>query len=132
MGTPPLRRILLVDDQREIRSIAGLALGKLGRFELHVCASGQEALEVAPDFAPDLLILDMNMPDLNGVETLERLRARGVAAPAIFFTASANDEDRERYRAIGALGLIPKPFDPLKLAAQLREIWAQYHEQRSQ
>jgi two-component system OmpR family response regulator len=124
MSNPTLKRILLVDDQRDIRSIVGLALGKIGGFQVKVCESGEEALANATEFAPDLLLLDLSMPVLDGVGTLKALRARGLEAPAIFFTARLQPKDAERYRELGVLGVIPKPFDPLKLGAQLREMWS--------
>ena len=125
MNAAALTRILLVDDQRDIRSIVGLAMGKIGGFQVKVCESGQEALENAAQFAPDLLLLDLSMPVLDGLATLKALRARGLEAPAMFFTARLNAKDAERYRDLGVLGVIPKPFDPLKLGAQLREMWKQ-------
>lgn len=118
-----LARILLVDDQRDIRSIVGLALGKIGGFKVKVCASGAEALADAAAFAPDLLLLDLNMPEMDGVATLKALRAAGLASPAVFFTARIKPEELGRYQELGVLGVIPKPFDPLKLGAQLREMW---------
>jgi two-component system OmpR family response regulator len=118
-----LARILLVDDQRDIRSIVGLALGKIGGFKVKVCASGEEALASVAEFAPDLLLLDLNMPVMDGVATLRGLRAAGVQAPAVFFTARIKPEELGRYSDLGVLGVIPKPFDPLKLGAQLREMW---------
>lgn len=123
VGMKPLRRILHVDDQPEIRSVVGLALGKLGGYALLACNSGEQAIEVAPGFSPDLLLLDVNMPALDGFATLERLRAIGVLAPAIFFTSRAGAEDVARYREAGALGSIPKPFDPLKLGRQILRLW---------
>ena len=120
---PTLARILLVDDQRDIRSIVGLALGKIGGFKVKVCASGAEALAGAAEFAPDLLLLDLNMPEMDGVATLRALRAAGLAAPAVFFTARIKPEELGRYQELGVLGVIPKPFDPLKLGAQMREMW---------
>jgi len=121
--TPTLARILLVDDQRDIRSIVGLALWKIGGFKVKVCASGAEALAGAAEFAPDLLLLDLNMPEMDGVATLRALRSAGLAAPAVFFTARIKPEELGRYQELGVLGVIPKPFDPLKLGAQLREMW---------
>ena len=123
MTTPKLSKILLVDDQRDIRSIVGLALGKIGKFEVHVCASGEEALAAGPEFGPDLLLLDLSMPVMDGMATLKGLRELGIDAPAIFFTARLKPADVESYRELGVLGVIPKPFDPLKLAAQVREMW---------
>jgi CheY-like chemotaxis protein len=124
MNAEKLTRILLVDDQRDIRSIVGLALGKIGGFQVKVCESGEEALASAGDVAPDLLLLDLSMPVLDGVGTLKALRARGLTAPAVFFTARLNAKDAEGYRDLGVLGVIPKPFDPLKLGSQLREMWS--------
>ena len=104
-----LTKILLVDDQRDIRSIVGLALGKIGKFEVQVSSSGEEALAAAPDFSPDLLMLDLSMPVMDGVATLKGLRERGIEAPAIFFTARLKPADVESYRELGVLGVIPKP-----------------------
>lgn len=123
MNPPPLTRILFVDDQRDIRSIVGLALGKIGRFDLRVCSSGEEALASAADFDPDLLLLDLSMPVMDGLATLKALRERNVTAPAIFFTARLKAHEMEGYRDLNVLGVIPKPFDPLKLGGQLREMW---------
>ena len=128
MTAEKLTRILLVDDQRDIRSIVGLALGKIGGFQVKVCESGQDALENAAQFAPDLLLLDLSMPVLDRLATLKALRARGLEAPAVFFTARLNAKDAERYRDLGVLGVIPKPFDPLKLGAQLRDMWSKRNE----
>ena len=128
MSSPPLKKVLLVDDQRDIRSIATLSLGKLGGFTLRACASGQEALDCVLEFAPDLLLLDVSMPGMDGMATLDHLRALGVAAPAIFFTARIGPEELARQRSHGAIGLVPKPFDPLKLAHQIKELWARHHE----
>jgi two-component system OmpR family response regulator len=131
MSHPALRRILVVDDQRVMRSIAEFSLGKMGGFALHICASGEEAIAAAATFMPDLLLLDMNMPQLDGVQTLQELRARGVAAPVVFFTAKVGAADMERFNGLGALGVVPKPFDPLKLPGQLQELWKQYHDRLS-
>lgn len=125
MSAPPLRSIVLVDDQREIRSIVQLALGKIGRYELHAFESGALALAAVPALAPDLLLLDMNMPELDGLATLAALRERGVRAPAIFFTSRVQPADLAEYQAVGAIGTIAKPFDPFKLAAQIQALWKQ-------
>ena len=118
-----LRKILLVDDERVIRSIVGLALGKIGGFTLHVCDSGEQATADAAGFVPDLLLLDVKMPGMDGIATLQRLRDAGIQAPAIFLTAKADPRDVARYAALGALGTIPKPFDPLKLGRQILALW---------
>ena len=128
MSHPPLRRILVVDDQRVMRSIAEFSLGKMGGFALHICASGEEALQAAATFLPDLLLLDINMPQLDGVQTLQELRSRGISVPVVFFTGKVESADMQRLEGLGALGVVPKPFDPLKLPGQLQDLWKQHHE----
>jgi two-component system, OmpR family, response regulator len=126
MTKPPFQRVLHVDDQQDIRGIVGLALGKIGGYTVKSCGSGEEAIAEAPGFAPDLLLLDMNMPGMDGLMLLKRLREAGVATPAVFFTAKSNPGDLEVYRAAGAIGTVSKPFDPLKLGRQLVDIWVRH------
>jgi two-component system, OmpR family, response regulator len=123
-----LERITYVEDEPDIRSITEFALTQLGGFSLSVCASGPEALAATPDFNPDLIILDVMMPGMDGVETFKRLRAIPQLAdtPVIFMTAKAMKQEIDRYRALGAAGVIPKPFDPLTLADRVRAIWQQW------
>lgn len=123
MTADPFNRILHVDDQQDIRGIVQLALGKIGGFSVRSCSSGEEALEAAPQFDPELLLIDMSMPGMDGMELLARLRSAGVRAPAVFFTARNNPSDLERYLAAGAIGSVSKPFDPLKLGKQITKIW---------
>jgi CheY-like chemotaxis protein len=123
MTRPPFQRVLHVDDQQDIRGIVGLALGKIGGYTVKSCRNGEEAIAEAPAFAPDLLLLDMNMPGMDGLTLLKRLREAGVATPAVFFTAKSNPGDLANYLAAGAIGTVSKPFDPLKLGRQLVEIW---------
>jgi CheY-like chemotaxis protein len=127
MAKAPFSRILHVDDQPDIRGIVKLALGKLGGFNVLSCSSGEDALAAAPGFAPELLLIDMNMPGMDGMALLTRFREAGVGVPAIFFTARINPSDLERYRAAGAIGTLSKPFDPLKLGRQITQIWMENH-----
>lgn len=122
-----LTRILHVDDDEDIRTIANMALEMVGQFEVLQCASGQEAVDVAGGFAPDLLLLDYMMPNMNGEETLEALRnIPGLEyVPVVFMTARVQGDVANVLRRKGALDVIPKPFDPIQLADQLRQIWAQ-------
>ncbi|MDH5263967.1 MAG: response regulator [Betaproteobacteria bacterium] len=126
MAQAPFKRILHVDDQIDIRGIVKLALGKIGGFSVCSCASGDEALAAAPGFDPEVLLIDMNMPGMDGMTLLGRLRAAGIQAPAIFFTALLNANDLERYKAAGAIGTLPKPFDPLKLGRQITQMWVEH------
>lgn len=127
MGDDRLERILHVEDEADIRAIAFLALGKVGGFVLKQCGSGAEAVAVAPEFAPDLILLDVMMPDLDGPATLRALRGlpATAATPVIFMTAKARPEEQEALMKLGALGVIVKPFNPLTLADELRRLWGQ-------
>lgn len=121
-----LRRILCVEDEPDIQTVVRIALESVGRFELLVCGSGQEALAAGPSFAPDLILLDVMMPGMDGPATLTALR--GVPAlketPIVFMTAKVQAHEVARYRQMGAVDVIAKPFDPMTLSDALRGIWA--------
>lgn len=121
----PLNRILLVEDEEDIRAVAEVALESVGGFELKVCAGGQEALESIGEFAPQLIILDVMMPGMDGPETLREIRKLSEYAktPAVFMTAKVQSQEIESYIAEGAAGVIPKPFDPMALSDRVLEIW---------
>lgn len=120
-----LTRILHVDDARDIRDVVRLALETLGGFTIESCASGDEAIAKAPAFGPELLLLDDMMPGLDGPSTFRRLRSLAgmERTPAIFMTAQAMPDDVTRLKAIGAIAVIPKPFDPTTLADRVRAAW---------
>ncbi|SFC44028.1 Response regulator receiver domain-containing protein [Marinospirillum celere] len=119
-----LQRILLVEDEADIQAVARVALEMVGGFEVQVCSSGQQALQEAEAFSPDLLVLDVMMPGMDGPDTLKALRERSTLAevPAIFMTAKVQPAEVEYYRSLGALGVIAKPFDPMMLANQVRQL----------
>ncbi|MEX0644494.1 MAG: response regulator [Parvularculaceae bacterium] len=124
-----LKRITLVDDEPDIRAVATLALEKIGGYEVDACPSGAAALQRTPFFMPDFILLDVMMPGMSGEETLKRLKAMPDAygVPITFITAKAQSSELERYMALGADGVIPKPFDPITLPERLYEIWRQFH-----
>ena len=118
-------RLLLVDDEDAIRTIAQLSLERVGGWTVIPAASGQSALEAARNEGPfDAVLLDVMMPDLDGPTTLKRLRAGPLDphTPVVFLTAKVAAADRDRLRALGAAGTIPKPFDPMTLPEELRRI----------
>ena len=122
----PLCRILYVEDQPDIRLVAKMALEAVGKFTVIACASGQEALDCAADARADLLLLDVMMPGMDGPSTLQALRRLPATAhtPVIFMTAKVQAAEVALYREMGALEVISKPFDPMKLPGQLRQAWA--------
>lgn len=119
-----LNKVLCVEDDPDIRAIAELALQDVGGFKAALCSSGREALEMAPQFGPDLILLDVMMPEMDGPETMRRLQAQDVtrSTPVIFMTARIQDSEIEEYLALGAIGVIPKPFDPMTLADEIHQI----------
>ena len=124
MREAPVNRILYVEDDPDIRAVAELALVDVGGFETCLCESGQQALAQIDDFEPDLVLLDVMMPGMDGPQTLQALQERpgGLAVPAVFMTARLQPSEVEEYRAMGAIGVIPKPFDPMTLGDQIREL----------
>ncbi len=120
-----LERVLYVEDDPDILAIVRMALEVLGGFETLLCSSGFEAVDQAAEFRPDLIVLDMMMPGMDGRTTLKHLRDQpGLAdVPAAFVTAKVDRLEVTQYLEIGVIGVIKKPFDPLTLATQLRRIW---------
>lgn len=125
MTAEPLTRILYVDDDDDIRTVAVFSLEIVGGFEIVACGSGSEALARADDFAPQLLLLDVMMPEMDGPAVLAALRAlpATAATPAIFMTAKVQTAEVERLRTLGAIDVIAKPFDPMQLPDKIRTIW---------
>ncbi len=126
----PLTRILMVEDEPDIQVVARLALEAVGGFTVHICGSGWDALRQAPDFGPDLVLLDVMMPGIDGPGTLTALRKvpEMAAVPVVFMTAKVQPQEVEGLRALGALDVIAKPFDPMTLSTTIRRIWADQHE----
>lgn len=119
------RRVVYVDDDDDIRQIASLALGLDPEITVETCESGEAALQLLPRVMPEFILLDVMMPGLDGPSTLARIRANPLLSniPVAFMTAKAMPKEVERFRELGAVGVIPKPFDPMKLAAQVAELW---------
>lgn len=118
-----MSRILYVDDDNDIREIAEMALELDPDLTVRLCSSGAEAVSVVTDWSPDLVLLDVMMPEMDGPETLARLRAEGLgsAVPIVFITARSQHKEVERLKMLGAAGVIAKPFDPMTLATQVRD-----------
>jgi CheY-like chemotaxis protein len=118
--------VLLVDDDTDTRQTIEAALSRDPFFTVRDCASGAEALSAAVAWRPDLILLDVVMPDLDGPAVLARLRAdkRTAPIPVVFLTVHASVGDRQEFRALGAAGVIAKPFDPATLAAEVRRFVA--------
>ncbi len=120
-----LSKILYVEDEPDIQAIVKLTLEQIGGYTLEICSSGQEAIEKGAAFGPDLMLLDVMMPGLDGPTTLLELRqfASLKHTPAIFMTAKVQPQEISHYKEIGAIDVIVKPFDPTTLSATILGIW---------
>ncbi len=120
-----LERILYIEDEQDIRDIARLALEAIGGFNVMICASGAEGLSNAPLFVPDLVLLDVMMPEMDGMATFAALRNIDILAetPIVFLTATYQVDEIKRFQALGAAGIIQKPFDPMTLSKTISVIW---------
>lgn len=115
-------RILYVDDEDDIREVATLALELVPDFAVRTCASGAEALPVAAEWQPDIILLDVMMPHMDGPTTLARLHEIPATAniPVVFITARTQAQEVEQFKALGARGVLAKPFDPMALGDAVR------------
>jgi len=121
-----LTKIFYVEDEPDIREIAKIALEMVGGFQVTMSASGEEALKKAPQATADLILLDVMMPGLDGPATMRALRLlpNMMHTPVIFMTAKVQPKEVEEYKKLGAIDVIPKPFDPMTLAQSIRTIWS--------
>ncbi len=117
-------KLLHVEDDADIREIAQMSLDMTGEFEVVQCESGEDALRQVQDYTPDVMLLDMMMPGMTGRQTLEKMREMPhlQEVPAIFMTARAQQSEQDELREIGASDVISKPFDPMSLADQIKQI----------
>jgi two-component system, OmpR family, response regulator len=129
MSVPPLKKILYVEDEPLVQALARAALEKRGGFTVLACASGAAAVEAAPSFAPDLLLLDVMMPGLDGPATLAALRRLPATSttPAMFMTTKAQGQALAASSLASIIGMIEKPFDPKTLAEAVGALWARGH-----
>ena len=121
-----MTRILYVDDESDIREVAQLSLELDPDFEVRTCASGQEAIAQAAAWRPDLILLDVMMPGMDGPTTFAYLRENVATAaiPVIFITARTQAAEVREFQALGARSVLAKPFDPMTLAERVRECLA--------
>lgn len=119
-----IKKVLLIDDDGDVRRIGSMSLRKLGGFEVLLASSGAEGLMMAEQSLPDLILLDIIMPGLDGMVTITELKNSPLTKmiPVIFLTGARELSTPEKVREVGALGVILKPLDPLRLPFQAREL----------
>ncbi|HPN93259.1 MAG: Alkaline phosphatase synthesis transcriptional regulatory protein PhoP [bacterium ADurb.Bin236] len=119
-----VKKVLLIDDEKDIRTVADISLRRIGNFDVTLVENGKEGLSAAAAIRPDVILLDMMMPEMDGITVLKKLKENPETRdiPVIFMTARVRDKEKTEYEAHGAKGVIDKPFDPLSLAGQVRKI----------
>jgi CheY-like chemotaxis protein len=125
----PLRDILIVDDEADLLRLAQLCLQTLGGFQVTAAATGRQALDSARANRPDLVLLDVMMPLMDGPSTLAAFRADPLLkdVPVIFMTARVRSNEVDEYLKMGADGVIAKPYEAQDLLPQIREVWDRFH-----
>jgi two-component system OmpR family response regulator len=128
MRSETLNKILYAEDEADIRDIAQIALEDIGGYTVIFCRTGREALIKAKEVEPDLILLDVMMPEMDGPTTLTELRKLPdyVDIPVIFMTAKIQADEIAKYKNMGAIDVIAKPFDPMTLADTLNHIWERF------
>lgn len=125
---PTLERVMVVEDDPDIRDILEMSLETLGGYTLSLHSHAQSAIDVVAEFAPQLIVLDVMLPDMSGPEALPLLRKKlaGLPTVVVFLTATANLGVRDELMRAGAQEVMFKPFDPVILSGLLEGIWIQH------
>lgn len=117
-------KILIIDDEDDVRDVACMCLGLIHGFEVISASGGEEGIALAIEHKPDVVLLDLMMPDVDGTETMTRLRANPLTKeiPIIFLTVKNIDSEIDRLMGLGALAVMRKPFEPMTIGDQINEI----------
>jgi len=120
-----LNKILYVEDEKDIQAIAQVALETVGGFTVKICSNGNEAINSISEFSPDLLLLDVMMPNMDGISVCKSLRSKPETEklPIIMLSGKTHLNADDALLAESAIAVIPKPFDPMELANKIKEIW---------
>jgi len=120
----PNKRVLIIDDEDDIREVAQVSLETMAGWEVQTARSGKEGLEMAVAGKPDVILLDVMMPDMDGPTTFQEFQTRPEIShiPVVLLTAKVQKAERGRFSTMGFKAILAKPFDPLTLADQLAAI----------
>ena len=125
MNRSDLKTVLYVDDEPDIREVVQMSLSLVDGLDVQICESGERALQLLPQLKPNLVLLDVMMPGMDGPSTLQKMRNNPALAkiPVVFMTAKAMPQEVARFRELGAVSVIAKPFDPIQLGNQVIAVW---------
>lgn len=126
MASIPLQRVLYVEDDLVLQMLVARTLQKVSGIKVDICADGRSVAAKARECLPQLILLDVMMPDIDGPSVLALLRAEPDLAtiPVAFITGKTRHDEVERLHALGAIGVIAKPFNPQTLASTVGRLWA--------
>lgn len=122
-----LKKILYAEDEPDVQTIVELTISSMSNYEIKICENGKRLLECVEEYKPDLILLDVMMPEMDGITTFKNLQESPSTKdiPVIFVTAKAQVHEVGKFKEIGSWGVITKPFRVMSLCDEIREIWDQ-------
>jgi CheY-like chemotaxis protein len=120
----PNKRILIIDDEETIQTVVQFGIKMAAGWEVVTASSGQEGIQAAQSEQPDVILLDVMMPEMDGIATFKELQSYSKTAqiPVIFLTAKAQTVEKRQFHDLGVSGVITKPFNSLDLPEQITRI----------
>lgn len=120
-----LKKILYAEDERDVQTIVEISIWSTSSYAIKICDNGKLLLDCVEDYNPDLILLDVMMPEMDGITTLKNLQLNEKTKdiPVIFITAKAQAHEVSSFNESGVIGVITKPFDPMLLSSNIKEIW---------
>lgn len=120
-----LNKILYAEDEPDVQTVVEMTIQTMSNYQIKICENGKKLLESIDEYFPDLILLDVMMPEMDGPTTFKYLQENENTKkiPVIFMTAKAQVHEIEKFKEIGVVGIITKPFDPLTLCDEIQEIW---------
>lgn len=120
-----LKKILYAEDEPDVQTIVEISVWSMSDYEIKICGNGKILLDCVEDYMPDLILLDVMMPEMDGPTTLKNLQLNEKTKdiPVIFITAKAQAHEVKLFEETGVIGVITKPFDPTTLCSSIKELW---------
>lgn len=123
-----LKKILYAEDETDVQTIVEVSIWSTSSYQIKICDNGKILLDCVEEYDPDLILLDVMMPEMDGITTLQNLQANEKTKdiPVVFITAKAQSHEVKLFNESGVIGVITKPFDPMTLGANITELWERY------
>lgn len=120
-----LKKILYAEDEPDIQAIVKAIIQAMSNYQIKICNNGQKLLDCVEEYNPDLILLDVMMPKMDGLGTFKHLQKNKKTKniPVIFMTAKAQVHEVKNFSKTGVIGIITKPFDPMQLCFNIKNIW---------